>query len=163
MKLNLEVKDLTIVGDVFYEHAPDGHNKGFLSVVDHQYTALLFPVSKRCVRALQVNEDDRDPHEEKLLLDHLKAPLRDHVDSPLLRVISESFEDPDVLDWEVTVGYTSGKDNTPYRVYMFKPPEKNPSGREPYEYVSHLLTTTREKGPVFRLKFGHGTADEEED
>lgn len=163
MKMNLDVKDVTVCGDVLYETAQDDHSKGLLAVVDHKFTALLFPVNKKCTKVLKKAEEARDTYDRSILLEHLMAPLRDHVEAPMLRVIATAFNEPDIPEtWDVVIGYTPGKDGTMYRAYMLRPPEDKKALREPYEYVSHLLTGVRERGPVMKITFGHGSEEDED-
>jgi phospholipid N-methyltransferase len=82
----------------------------------------------------------------------------------MLRIISESFDEPDIPDtWTTTVGYVSAKDGTVYRAFVLSPPAEKRPLREPYEYVAHIMTLVREKGPVMHITFGHGTSEEQDE
>ena len=145
-EIDLTPKNITICGTVSYERAANGHSLAQLAVFDHTHTALLFKVAEKYEAASLKPHSERTPFDVNELIFHLLTPIRDHIEVPMLRVIGESFDVEDILEsWTIQSGYVK-YDNTMYRAYVMIPPKGDI--REPYEYVSHLLTRHREGRPL---------------
>lgn len=138
--------DIFMCADVVYEDAPVSHAKAKLAVINEEFFALLFPVDDPYKSILKRDERDRDPSEKFLLDKYLRSPLQDHVHLPILSIIGESFDEPEIIDnWQVMIGYTTPKVDTDpsYRALLLYPSN---SQRPNAEYVLPYMRVVKRDG-----------------
>lgn len=151
-EIELPQKEIIVCGKVNYVRAPTDHNLANLAVYDDQYTALMFKVGSKFLPALSKPSRDRTPFEVQSLVHHLLAPIRDHVEVPMMKVIAQAFDVDDIhTTWTVMAGYLADKEGAVWRTYVLKPPKGDE--RDPYEYVTHLLRGKREGNEPLNLEF----------
>lgn len=141
--------EIKIIGEARYVDAENCSEVAKIGVIDGQYFILLFPVSERVVPLLKKTVEKLDPLEKYLVKQHLAELMDPCVADPLVQQICVAErEDPE--GWDFRYGYLD-KLNPPKRYVILDPPID--SVAEPFEYVTKLLTATREKGAKLNLEF----------
>lgn len=151
-KTTLPPGDLFMCADLVYEDAPDSHAKAKLAVVNEEYFAILFPVDEPYKAILKKTEDERDPGQKFILSKYLEAPLNDHVHVPILAIIGESFDEPEIMyNWSVGISYTTS--DPAYRAIVLIPQN---SQRNNDEYVKPYMRLVKREGQQhIYLEAGH--------
>ncbi len=151
--------EITIIGTATYEGATQYMMNATVGVLNGQFLILLFDVAPSTAKLLKTPLEELDTIDKYVLEEHVRELVEEHVTDPLIQILTEAFELPDDLHWGRNYGYLADL-NPPKRYATIYPPKTE---LEPFEYVTKLLTQTREKGPIMKLNFLRGEEGYEEE
>jgi hypothetical protein len=151
--------EITIIGSATYELASPHMANATIGVLNGQYFILLFEVAPNIAKLLKTPLEQLDTMDKYVLEQHVRELVDEHVADPLVEILTEAFDLSENLQWSKNFGYLADL-SPPKRYVTIYPPKTE---LEPFEYVTKLLTQTREKGPVMKLEFKRGDDGYEEE